>query len=104
MKNAPIRTIPQFTPDKSIMNAAKIIEPIVLASTIVLKLMGASNNLSKERPFHSKVIVTASMEVVPNRMLKDISPGRMSLTSTVCLERIKSINAQTRGKMMPSLY
>ncbi len=90
-------TVIQFTPDKSIMNEAKIagisafkvpknIAPVVLANIKRFKLMGASNNLSKERLLRSKVMVTASIEVVPNSTDKDMTPGRISLISTALFD------------------
>ena len=83
---------PQLIPDKSIMNAANKIgekaiiapnrmAPEIFANTRVVILIGASNKRSKERPLLSKVIVTASIDVVPNRMLIAIKPGNSDLIS-----------------------
>jgi len=104
----------QFTPDKSTKTAAKStgmkalrmpkrIAPVVFASIKRFKLMGASNNLSKDRLFRSKVMVTASIEVVPNKTDKDITPGRIPLISTALSDRMKNISVQDIGKIIPQL-
>ncbi len=54
------------------------------------KLIGANNNLSKECPFLSKVIVTASIDVVPNNTLIAIKPGRNSIIPISPCERINA--------------
>jgi len=114
-----ISTIPkiadnQSIPDISATNEANnigtkaltipnTIAPVVLASIRRLRLMGASNSLSKERLFLSKVIVTASIEVVPNRTDKAITPGKIPLIFKVLSDRMKNIRVQARGKIMPQL-
>ena len=76
--------------DKSVKKAAKMtgtkalatpkrIAPEVLASIKSSRGMGASSSLSKDRPFFSKVTVTASMEVVPKRMETATTPGSRDL-------------------------
>jgi hypothetical protein len=65
--------------------------------------MGASNNLSKDRFFLSKVMVTASIEVVPNKTDKAMTPGRIPLMSTAPPERIKNISVHETGKTIPQL-
>jgi len=104
----------QFMPDKSTRNEAKStgmkalrtpkrIAPDVFASIKRFKLMGASNNLSKERLFLSKVMVTANMEVVPNSTDKDITPGKIPLMSTSLWDLAKNISVQATGKIIPQL-
>jgi hypothetical protein len=104
----------QFIPDKSTMNEAnntgmkalitpKKIAPVVFASINRLRLIGASNSLSNERLFLSKVMVTASIEVVPNSMDKAITPGRIPLLSTALSDLAKNISAHEIGKIMPQL-
>ena len=53
----------------------KRIAPEVFASIKSSSEIGDSKSLSKERFFFSKVIVTASIEVVPNRTDTDTTPG-----------------------------
>ncbi len=104
----------QFIPDKSIRKEAnitgtsafstpKIIAPVVLASIRRFRLMGASSSLSKERLFRSKVMVTASMEVVPNNTDKDITPGKISLIFTALSDLKKNIRVQAKGNISPQL-
>ena len=81
----------------------KSIEPAVFARTMVFMLIGASSSLSNDLLFLSNVIVTASMEVVPNKMLIAVNPGKMSIISTVCCDRKKNINAQAKGNIIPQL-
>jgi len=77
----------QLTSDKSVMKRAKkigtkalrtpkIMAPVVFASIRRLRSSGAKRSLSKERLFLSKVIVTASMDVVPKRMDMDTTPAK----------------------------
>ncbi len=77
--------------------------PSILAATNVLRLIGANNNLSKDLLLFSKVIVTASIDVVPNNILMAIKPGSNSITSIFPDERISCIKVQERGKIMPQL-
>ncbi len=104
----------QFMPDKSTNNEAKKtgmkalrmpnrIAPDVFANINRFKLMGASNNLSKDRLFRSKVMVTANIEVVPNNTDKDITPGRIPLMSTALSDRMKNISVQDIGNIIPQL-
>ena len=107
------KSIPQLTALKSIKKLAKMtgtnalkipnrIVPAIFASTMRFKLIGASSNRSNDLPLRSKVIVTASMEVVPNRTLMEIRPGSNSriLPSG---ERMSCISDHERGKMIPQL-
>jgi hypothetical protein len=57
----------------------KRIAPVVLEIIRRLRLIGASRSLSKDRFFLSKVMVTASIDVVPNNIEIDITPGSISL-------------------------
>lgn len=80
------------------------IAPLVLENMSDSRLKGASSNRSKEAFFFSKVIVTASMDVVPKSIEIEITPGkRVSMLSRPCPERIKNIVVQARGKMIPQL-
>ncbi|MPN22558.1 hypothetical protein SDC9_169941 [bioreactor metagenome] len=117
ISNTASRTEPQLIPARSTKNAAKItgtkalsspkrIAPESLAATMLLREIGANRSRSNERPLRSKVMVTASMEVVPNRTLIAISPGSISRISerfTPPEERINCISVHDRGKMMPQL-
>jgi hypothetical protein len=114
IKKTAMITRGQYVPLKSAKFAAKatgtkaftipkIIAPDNLAKTSVLILIGARSNLSKERDLFSKVIVTASIEVVPNRMLIAIKPGSNSIISTFPGERTSCISVQDSGKIMPQL-
>jgi hypothetical protein len=84
------KTINQLTPDRSTKKEAKRtgtkaltmpkrIAPVVLEIIRRLRLIGASRSLSKDRFFLSKVMVTASIDVVPNNIEIDITPGSISL-------------------------
>src|SRR5690554_2892810 len=104
----------QLIPERSIINEAKstgtkaliipkTIAPVVLANINRFRLIGASNSRSKDRFFLSKVIVTASIEVVPNKIDKAMTPGRIPRTSTSPADRIKNISVHDMGKTMPQL-
>lgn len=113
IKTTPIMVILQLTPLRSTRNAAKItgtkaltmpnrIAPSIFAKTNILILIGANNNLSKDLLLFSNVMVTASMDVVPNNMLMAIKPGN---SSTICIspdKRIICIKVQERGKIIPN--
>ncbi|MPN42601.1 hypothetical protein SDC9_190158 [bioreactor metagenome] len=117
IRNIASTIAPQLIPARSTKNAAKTTgtkalnkpnrtAPDILAATMVFRLIGASKRRSKERPFRSKVMVTASMDVVPNRTLIAISPGSISLMSamsTFPVERIICISVHESGKIMPQL-
>ncbi|AHM58132.1 hypothetical protein EAL2_808p06290 (plasmid) [Peptoclostridium acidaminophilum DSM 3953] len=81
----------------------KMIAPVVFASISKFRLIGASKSRSKERLFLSKVIVTESIEVVPNRMDSAITPGSMPLISTALSDLTKNISVQDIGKIIPQL-
>lgn len=104
---------PHFTALRSIKKLAKmtgtnalkmpnIIVPVIFASTITLILIGASRSRSNDLPLRSNVIVTASIEVVPNKTLIEIRPGSSSDIFPPG-ERMSCISVQERGKMMPQL-
>lgn len=110
----PINVDNQFILDRSTINEANNtgikalmtpnkMAPVVFASISKFKLMGASNNLSNDLLFLSNVIVTASIDVVPKRMDRAITPGNISIISTAPPERIKNIRVQEIGKMIPQL-
>jgi hypothetical protein len=114
MRNTPTAKDNHATPDKSTKNEAiitgikaltmpKTIAPVVLAIISRFRLMGESSNRSKERLLRSNVMVTESIDVVPNNTDRAITPGRMSLISTGESERTKNINVQEMGKMIPQL-
>jgi hypothetical protein len=66
--------------------------------------MGESNNRSNERFFFSKVTVTASRDVVPNKMDRAATPGRIeAMLSNPFPDLIKNIPVQASGKMRPQL-
>jgi hypothetical protein len=82
----------------------KRIDPVVLASINRFRLMGANSNLSKDLLFLSKVIVTESMDVVPNKTDKAITPGSIPRISTLLVDLIKNISVQDIGKIIPQQY
>ena len=101
INTTPANVNSQFIPGKSIINDANntgikafiipiIIAPVVLASIKRFKLMGASSNLSNDLLLLSKVMVTASIDVVPKRTDNAITPGRIPRMSTSLFERIKT--------------
>lgn len=105
--------IPKLTPPKSIKKLANItgtkalkipnrIVPAILAKTIRFMLIGANKRRSKDLPLRSKVIVTANIDVVPNKILIAIKPGKSSKIFSPG-ERISCIKVQERGKMIPQL-
>ena len=78
--------------------------PLVLASINNSRGMGASSNRSKVRFFFSKVTVTASMEVVPNRMETATTPGsRIAMSSGPRPDLTKNMPVHAKGKRMPQL-
>src|SRR5690554_2317735 len=114
IKNTPKNVDSQFMPDRSTMNEAnrtginalmipKRMAPVVFASMSRFKLSGASNRRSNERLFLSKVIVTDSIEVVPKRIDRAITPGRISLRSTVLSDLAKNMSVHEIGKIIPQL-
>jgi len=104
----------QLMPPRCVMNKAKptgtnplkipkTIAPVVFASISRLRSMGAIKSLSKERLLLSKVIVTASMEVVPNKTERHMTPGSSPKTSSALPDFKKTISVQATGKIMPQL-
>jgi hypothetical protein len=105
----------QATSDKFVRSAAimigikalatpKRIAPEVLASISSSREIGARSNLSKDRLRFSKVIVTASMEVVPKRMEIVMTPGRsVTMLSRPLPDLIKNMPVQASGKIIPQL-
>jgi hypothetical protein len=79
------------------------IAPVIFAVISSSILIGANNNLSKERDFLSNVMVTESMEVVPNRMdIATIPLNTSSILNTV-LVLINIISIHANGKTIPQL-
>lgn len=114
IRTTEIRVRPQLTPLRSARNAAKTtgtkaltipnkIAPSILAETNILILIGANNNLSKDLLLFSNVMVTASMDVVPNNILMAIKPGNSSTIPISPDDRINCIRVQERGKIIPQL-
>lgn len=114
INTTPINVNGQFIPDKSTINNAnstgmnafiipKIIAPVVFASIKRLRLTGASSSLSNDLLLLSKVIVTASIDVVPKRTDNAITPGSIARISTSLFDRIKNIRVHETGKIMPQL-
>jgi len=116
----PIRIIAGITsdqaiPDRSVRNAAiiigtkalaipKRIAPEVLASINSSSDIGARSNRSKDRLRFSKVMVTASIDVVPNRMEMVITPGNSDRTlSNPLPDLIKNMPVHASGKIIPQL-
>lgn len=104
----------QLIPGNPTQNKAKMIgtkafkipkatAPLVLAIIKRLRSMGARSNLSKDLPFFSKVIVTASIDVVPKSIDIAIMPGKIERISTSVCDRRKNISIQAKGKIMPQL-
>jgi len=85
------------------LNRPKTIAPVVLASIRRRISIGATSSLSKDWLLRSKVIVTASIEVVPKRMDMAITPGRILRISTSVLDLRRNIRVQAKGKMIPQL-
>jgi hypothetical protein len=89
--------------------------PEVFASIRNSRGTGASRRRSNERPFFSKVTVTASMDVVPKRTDSAMTPGsRAGMLSNPGRvvngpptpgrpERMKNIPVQASGKTIPQL-
>lgn len=107
-------TIPQLIFERGMKNKAmrigtnaftmpNKIAPSVFASISQVRLMGESSSLSNERLRRSKVMVTASMDVAPNRIDIAITPGRTDRTSTGDWDLKKNISIQAKGKIMPQL-
>ena len=114
IKNTPKIIDSQFIPERSTTNEAKRtginalmipkrIAPVVFANISKFRLTGASKRRSNERLFLSKVIVTESMEVVPNKMDSAITPGSMPLMSTALSDLTKNMSVHDNGKIMPQL-
>jgi hypothetical protein len=104
----------QWMPDKLVRKEAKStgtkalimpkrMAPLVFASIRKFRSRGANRSLSKERLLLSKVMVTASIEVVPKRMDRLITPGRSSRTFTAVCDFKKNISVQATGKTNPQL-
>lgn len=105
----------QATCERSARNKARItgtkafaipnkIAPAVLANIRSPTGIGASSKRSKERPFFSNVTVTASKEVVPNRMEIAITPGSSERTlSSPRPDLMKNIPVHAIGKINPQL-
>jgi hypothetical protein len=81
----------------------KIMAPDVFANIRRFKLTGARSNLSNAFSFLSNVMVTANIEVVPNNMDSDMTPGRISLISTGTEDLIKNISVHAIGNIIPQL-
>jgi hypothetical protein len=114
ISTTPETVVIQFTSDKSTIKEAKItgikalimpkiIAPVVFASMSSCRLIGASNNLSKDLLFLSNVIVTDNIEVVPNSMDRAMTPGSIPLISTSLEDLMKNIRVQDIGKIIPQL-
>lgn len=117
IKKTASSTTPQLITARSIKKDANItgtkalnrpnnIAPESFAATIVLREIGASRSRSKERPFLSKVMVTASIEVVPNSTLMAIRPGSNARISDRFIppdDLINCISVQDSGNMIPQL-
>jgi len=105
----------QTIPDRSTKKAAIMIgtkafaipnkiAPDVFASISNSRDTGASSNLSNDLCLLSKVIVTASIDVVPNRIEIVITPGSSAVTLSMPLpDLMKNIPVQARGKIIPQL-
>ena len=80
------------------------IAPDVFANMRSSSDMGARSNLSNDRFFFSKVTVTASMDVVPNRIDMATTPGSTAMRSSILLpDLIKNIAVHANGKKSPQL-
>ena len=86
------------------LTAPNRMAPLVLASISSQKGTGASSSRSKLRFFFSKVMVTASMEVVPNSTDTATTPGSTSgMAPRPEPVRMKNMAVQASGKMSPQL-
>ena len=82
----------------------KKMAPEVLANIRSFKEIGARSNLANELFFFSNVIVTANIEVVPNKTERAITPGKSEgMLSSPRPDLIKNIPVQAIGKIRPQL-
>ena len=107
--------IDQFTADRFVKhNAIRIgtkalmvpnrMAPVVFASMSSSSEIGASNNLSNDRPFFSNVTVTESTLVVPKSTLSAMTPGSRSvMLSNPTPERMKNMAIHASGNNSPQL-
>jgi hypothetical protein len=78
--------------------------PEVLANIRISSEIGARSNRSNERLRFSKVMVTASIEVVPKRIEMVITPGRSARTlSSPLPDLMKNMPVHASGKIIPQL-
>jgi len=82
----------------------KAMAPDVFASINNSNGIGESSSRSNDRPFFSKVTVTASSDVVPNRTEMPTMPGsRVERLSMPRPDLMKNMPAQASGNMSPQL-
>lgn len=86
-----------------LLKTPKRIAPVILAKTSSSILNGAIISLSNDRDFLSKVIVTESMDVVPNKIDIATIPGNISLISNAIPVLTNIMSIQAKGKMIPQL-
>jgi len=79
------------------------IAPVIFATISNSILSGANNSLSNERDFLSNVMVTDSIEVVPNRMDIATIPLKTSSIWNAVFVFTNIISIHANGKMMPQL-
>jgi hypothetical protein len=77
--------------------------PLIFAVINHSILIGATNNRSNERDFLSNVMVTDSMDVVPNRMDIATIPGKTSSILKAVLVFTNIISIHANGKIIPQL-
>ena len=79
------------------------IAPVIFANTNSSVFNGAINKRSNERDLRSNVMVTESIDVVPNRIDMATMPGNTLLISKVLPDFTNIINIHANGNIMPQL-
>lgn len=77
--------------------------PLILENTSSSVLIGARSNLSNERALLSKVMVTASIEVVPKSIDIATIPANISSMLKAVPDLKKNISIHAKGKIIPQL-
>jgi len=77
--------------------------PLILENTSNSVLIGARSSLSNERALLSKVIVTASIEVVPKSIDIATIPANISSILKAVPDLKKNISIHAKGKIIPHL-
>ncbi len=81
----------------------KTTAPLIFEKTSTSVLMGARSSLSNDLAFLSKVIVTASIDVVPKRIDMATIPANISKMLKELPDLKKNIIIPANGKIIPQL-